>query len=211
MRRHIDWLHLVVWLTIMVFCIGFWVVTGAIFFSCESAPPPTRLSSGAIQLAGYDGAVETHWQLAELNYLEAHRLAEERGDRAMISKAAGNIGGIYLEHRRLAGAALWLERAIEADPNNREAITNLATALLLSARADTVALTRDEARARAVILYRWVLERYPNFAPAWGNLGVALLESGHVPQAIAAYEQSLQLDPHNMKVRANLELLKGAK
>ena len=204
-----DWLKLVVWLILIASCVAFWIGLGWLLVGCEPEIQPAHLG-GAVQLAGFDGLAETHWQLAELNYLEALRLGELHGDSAMVSKAAGNVGGIRLDHGDLATASLWLRRAAAADPENREARTNLATVLLLQARTDTVEARRLQAREHAVVLYRWVLERYPNYGPAWTNLGVALVESGQREPAQRAYARALELDPGDRHARANLALLEGA-
>lgn len=48
-------------------------------------------------------------------------------------------------------------------------------------------------------VYRWeqVLERDPNYAPAYNNLGVAYEALGEYDKALEAYDQALRLDPKN--------------
>ena len=40
------------------------------------------------------------------------------------------------------------------------------------------------------------MEIEPTFVDAWSNLGIALAELKQFDQALCAYRQALQLDPH---------------
>jgi cytochrome c-type biogenesis protein CcmH/NrfG len=48
---------------------------------------------------------------------------------------------------------------------------------------------------RAAVHYRGYLESRPNDSPVWFRLGVALLEAGRVPDALAAFGKAVEFDP----------------
>jgi len=75
-------------------------------------------------------------------------------------------------------------------------VNNLAVSAL-SASDYTLA----EARVRAV------LKLAPEFAPAWGNLGVILRRRGDIPGAIDAYRRALALEPRDPAILGNLATL----
>jgi len=52
-----------------------------------------------------------------------------------------------------------------------------------------------------------VLKLAPEFAPAYGNLGVILRRRGDIPGAIDAYRRALALEPHDPAILGNLALL----
>jgi Flp pilus assembly protein TadD len=66
----------------------------------------------------------------------------------------------------------------------------------------------DELRAGhpdvAVRHFRNAVKLAPEFAPAWGNLGVALRRVNDVPAAFQAYERALAIEPDNPTVLTNL-------
>ena len=82
------------------------------------------------------------------------------------------------------------------------------TALYLNNRgADELRLRNTEAAAR---LFSDAVKLAPQFAAAWGNLGVARRRLGDIPGALAAYAEALRGDPSNPTVLSNLALLYGA-
>lgn len=79
------------------------------------------------------------------------------------------------------------------------------TALYLNNRGS------DELRAGrpdlALALFDDAVRLAPDFAGAWGNLGVARRRVGNISGAFAAYEQALTVDPDNPTVLSNLAAL----
>jgi tetratricopeptide (TPR) repeat protein len=79
------------------------------------------------------------------------------------------------------------------------------TALYLNNRgADELRLRHPEAAER---LFANAVKLAPEFAPAWGNLGVARRRLGDIGGALAAYAEALRSDPTNPTVLSNLALL----
>lgn len=79
------------------------------------------------------------------------------------------------------------------------------TALYLNNRgADELRLRHADAAAR---LFEDAVKLAPDFAAAWGNLGVARRRLGDVDGALAAYAEALRLDPGNPTVLTNLVTL----
>ncbi len=79
------------------------------------------------------------------------------------------------------------------------------TALYLNNRgAEELRLRHPEVAAR---LFADAVKLAPEFAPAWGNLGVARRRLGDVAGALAAYAEALRSDPTNPTVLSNLALL----
>jgi Flp pilus assembly protein TadD len=59
----------------------------------------------------------------------------------------------------------------------------------------------------ALALFEDAVRLAPDFAGAWGNLGVARRRGGNISGAFAAYEQALTVDPDNPTVLSNLAAL----
>jgi Flp pilus assembly protein TadD len=79
------------------------------------------------------------------------------------------------------------------------------TSLYLNNRgADELRLGRPDL---ALTLFDDAVRLAPDFAGAWGNLGVARRRAGNVTGAFAAYEEALLVDPDNPTVLSNLAAL----
>ncbi|HET7436560.1 MAG TPA: hypothetical protein VFN10_17760 [Thermoanaerobaculia bacterium] len=71
---------------------------------------------------------------------------------------------------------------------------------------DGFAATRAERHVDAAVLYRRAI-RFRSTADAWNNLGWSLASIGYNAQAIAAYEETLRLNPAYDRARNNLRIL----
>lgn len=70
----------------------------------------------------------------------------------------------------------------------------------LRAREHERAFEREEAAA----CYRRALERDPEFASAWTNLGSLLAEAGELESARDAFDEALRIDPEQTEAQTNL-------
>jgi len=59
-------------------------------------------------------------------------------------------------------------------------------------------------RAEAVFALERLVESFPDYAPAYNDLGVLYGDQGNAEKALAAYEKSVSLDPENATFRKNL-------
>ena len=59
-------------------------------------------------------------------------------------------------------------------------------------------------RGEAVFALEKLVESYPDYAPAYNDLGVLHGETGNLERALAAYEKAVSLDPENATFRKNL-------
>jgi len=59
-------------------------------------------------------------------------------------------------------------------------------------------------RAEAVFALERLGDSFPDYAPAYNDLGVLYGESGDFPRALASYEKAVSLDPANATFRKNL-------
>jgi tetratricopeptide (TPR) repeat protein len=76
------------------------------------------------------------------------------------------------------------------------------TALYVNNRgADALRLRLPQAAAHQ---FETAVRLAPRFAPAWGNLGVALRRMGDISGALHAYQRALEIDPTNPTVLSNL-------
>ncbi len=129
------------------------------------ASAPVLLVRGTAQAAlGPPGAAEP-WLRA------ACRLAPAD------ARAALHLGNVLIDLDRWDEAAIWLDLAIERDPELPEALTSRG-----------VLFARCGALATAQTYHRRALAQRPNFAEAWSNLAAALLLAGDYPAGFAAYE-----------------------
>ena len=82
------------------------------------------------------------------------------------------------------GARGWLEEEVRLRPENREPIEMIAHLLAMQGRY-----------REAEEILREQTGRFPGDAPAWSNLGVVLTREGRLPEARAAFEEAVRLDP----------------
>lgn len=91
-----------------------------------------------------------------------------------------------------AAIAGW-QRALELDPSDARARTNLGGLYLRQGRLEPAAAE-----------FRRALEAKPESVEARNNLGLVLLQTGQVEEAGRQFRQSLELDPQSMEALVNL-------
>jgi tetratricopeptide (TPR) repeat protein len=105
-------------------------------------------------------------------------------------------GAELAKEGRLPEAEAACERALEIDPQNVVACSNLIT--ICSRRRQT---------ERAEEYYRTALHLNPNFPPTHFAYGLHLLRLGDLPRAEAAFHRTLAADPHHADAHSNLGYL----
>jgi tetratricopeptide (TPR) repeat protein len=58
----------------------------------------------------------------------------------------------------------------------------------------------------AILLYREAIEKDPELASAWNNLGIALFRRARFREAVDAYEKAAKIDPQNADIYFNMGL-----
>jgi tetratricopeptide (TPR) repeat protein len=109
------------------------------------------------------------------------------------------LGNAFFNLDRIEEAETAYRRAIELDPRQQHAQSNLG-----------VTLARQGQLGEAIAHYRLAIAASPDFAPAHNNLGDALRAQGKVEEAIEAYEDALRADPGYARAAKNLENAKKA-
>ncbi|MBW4593151.1 MAG: tetratricopeptide repeat protein, partial [Brasilonema angustatum HA4187-MV1] len=120
---------------------------------------------------------------------EYARLADE------IVTVHFNQGLALYKQGKLDQAIASYRKALQIDPNDRDAHNNLGNALYEQGKLD-----------QAIASYRKALQIDPNDPNAHYNLGNALYEQGKLDQAIASYRKALQINPNDAYAHNNLGL-----
>ena len=137
--------------------------------------------------------------------------------------------GLALEATEPARAIAAYERALAGRPDLADALNNLGRLHHEAAQADlatphaagpraatpsiapvprpAVAADNTTAVARAESCYRLAICAQPDIALYWFNLGVSVEDQGRSSEAIAAYEQAIELDPRLADAHFNLSRL----
>jgi tetratricopeptide (TPR) repeat protein len=105
-----------------------------------------------------------------------------------------NLGIIFLEQGRLDDAISNLQAAIDVRPENAPAHDNLAKALL----------RKGGHTAEAMVHYHKLLEIEPDNVEARNTLGTALIQQGHLREAIEQWQEALAIQPENGNAASNL-------
>jgi tetratricopeptide (TPR) repeat protein len=134
------------------------------------------------KVAGYDSC---------LKRLEA--LTESWGRTAEVL----NLMGLCYKHlERPEDAVRVLSEALEKSPEHVDSALNLAQ------------LYFESGIKRARQLIKNVVDRRPEVASAWFNLGVLALADGEVEEARRAWEKAAELDPNDERTRTSLKMVK---
>jgi tetratricopeptide (TPR) repeat protein len=130
----------------------------------------------------------SYWRDSET--LFTHALAVTRNNDV----AMNNLGIIFLEQGRLDDAISNLQAAIDVRPENAPAHDNLAKALL----------RKGGHTAEAMVHYHKLLEIEPDNVEARNTLGTALIQQGHLREAIEQWQEALAIQPENGNAASNL-------
>jgi Flp pilus assembly protein TadD len=134
-------------------------------------------------------------------YIQPRSVAERRGDLVYIMS---HVVAVYPLHDRYVVFDFYRTRE-NADQRIRLLDDFELAALYVNNRAVSALAAGDYALAEARL--RAVLKLAPDFAPAYGNLGVILRRRGDVPGAIDAYRRALALAPRDPSILGNLAAL----
>jgi Flp pilus assembly protein TadD len=134
-------------------------------------------------------------------YINTRMNAERRGDLVL---AMSHVVAVYPLHDRYVVFDFYRNRE---DPSRQIKLLDdfELAALYVNNRAVSALAMGDTTLAEARL--QAVLKLAPDFAPAYGNLGVILRRRGDIPGAIEAYRRALALEPHDPAVLTNLAAL----
>ena len=144
-----------------------------------------------------------------------------------VAEFHNNLGGAYLDLRRLSEAESSFRRAVQLKPDYAVAHSNLGNVLreqgnlddAISSCRQAVRLNANYADAHvnlgnaqlakgnldhAVTSYRRAIELNPNAALTHSNLGNALKDQGKLDQAVASYQCALERQPDLAEAHNNL-------
>ncbi|HEV8201232.1 MAG TPA: alkaline phosphatase family protein [Candidatus Polarisedimenticolia bacterium] len=113
--------------------------------------------------------------------------------------ALANLGGLYLQENRVPEAVSVLESALEKDPRNVEARTNLIVALGMEKNLDAARGRFEDGEKQGL--------KAPQFYNAWAY---ALHLNGRREEALEALRQSLRLDPRQDDARRLQQMIETA-
>jgi tetratricopeptide (TPR) repeat protein len=137
----------------------------------------------ALSLKGKFEEATTHY----LEALESPALVDPSDTSLALGNALFNLG-------RIEKAEAAYRRAIELDPGNQHAQSNLG-----------VTLARQGKLGEAVDHFRLAIAASPDFAAAHNSLGDCLRAQGKLEAATEAYENALRADPGFAPAARNLE------
>jgi Flp pilus assembly protein TadD len=134
-------------------------------------------------------------------YIQPRSMGEKRGDLVYIMT---HVVAVYPLHDRYVVFDFYRTRE---DPSRRIRLLDdfELAALYVNNRAVAALSAGDYALAEARLVA--VLKLAPDFAPAYGNLGVILRRRGDIPGAIDAYRHALALAPRDPSILGNLAAL----
>jgi Flp pilus assembly protein TadD len=110
------------------------------------------------------------------------------------ARVHANLGSAYLASGRAVEARRAFEKAMAIDPSLVEAVTALAN----------VHIDHTKEWSEAQRLLGEVVQRAPDYAPAYVSLGVMSLRGGDLSRAAQLFEKVLELDQRNQAALYNL-------
>jgi tetratricopeptide (TPR) repeat protein len=124
------------------------------------------------------------------------------------------IGGPVIDYYRLVNSATYLQRAgryeasaaqwkkvLELNPDDEAAHRNLGNMLLMTGHREESGAHLSKA---SEIKLRAAIEAAPASAPGFNSLGVLLVQTGRVQEAVAQFQIAVELKPDFAAARANL-------
>ena len=109
-----------------------------------------------------------------------------------------------------------MREAVQRWPEDAAAHFNLAAAIFMKLKADWAHLElwedladEEDLAEECFTSLKDAINRDPDMAPAYKDLGTLLALRGRTERAIEAWEQALKVDPDQPTLRADLEMLKS--
>ena len=169
-------------------CLAIGLVLGYLFRGSASRPVPTSVTT---QMPAAAGAAAGQPQMPSLEDMK--RMADKKAEPLLAklktdpnnSDLLNQIGTLYKATHQFKEAAGYFQRAIDADPKNVAARTDLASCLYYEGDADG-----------AINQLQQSLRYDPKDANSLFNLGMIRLQAKNDPSgAVAAWQQLLKLNP----------------
>ncbi|TPW12829.1 MAG: hypothetical protein FD129_1391, partial [bacterium] len=123
---------------------------------------------------------------------EAVRPVATLADASPDARSQVNLGIVLAKEGRMEEAEAAFRRALAADPNDRTAVSNLATAQI----------RREEFASAESLLVR-LLSADPGYTLGWNNLAICHQRQGRMEEALASYGRAIQLQPSDQRSRMN--------
>lgn len=115
------------------------------------------------------------------------------------NEVRNNLGIVYLQTGRYEDAARAFMTALTYQPNHAQILSHLG-----------IAYTHLGLYEQAIQMYQWAIESDASFVQAHVLLGDVCLGTGQIACAREAYQNALQLQPHNHDILDKLETIKSA-
>lgn len=148
-------------------------------------------------LNNYGLALHEEGELAEAHKC-FHEVIRVHPDYQQLSDVYMNIGSIYRQLNNFKQAVEYNQKALNVEPRNYKAMTNLGVTLI----------TNGDAEA-ALPYFEKALELSPNNAEFHTNLGQALIVLERKEDAARHFHRALELDPRSDRARYNLQQSKN--
>lgn len=177
----------------------------------------TNLGEALLRLARFREAVDhlRHALSIEPDYAEAHyNLWLALGKLGRWDEAVDHLRR-EVALRSTFAAHLRAARALQGLNRQQEALEELQSAERLRPRSAVVAFERGNLYLgwgkpqQAAAAYREAIVRYPGWALAHNNLGLALERQGEFAQAERHYSQAIRISPDHAPARRNLDRLRA--
>ena len=185
------WVRITVWVTIFAF-VG--TVAGYGLFQAFSSFGNNGATNGASQVTAGLDSINAVYE-PQVTAIETQLAGDEENLNVLISLGTTYMNWAYALYNSTDAAAqaqfgptmssavpIW-ERAYEIDPESKEIGGDLASSLYYSGQED-----------RAITLAREVLEKNPDYATVWFNLGVFLTNSNDTAGATEAFNKAIETD-----------------
>lgn len=130
---------------------------------------------------------EGRLSLAEKGYLKVLKINPEWG------QVLNALGTVYQDQGEQEKARSFFEKAANLRPPNLSACYNLARLK-----------QQDNDHKNALILYKNILNKQPDYGEVWNNLGIAYRETGVLDEAMSCFQKAVEFSPEMAEAWNNL-------
>ena len=113
-------------------------------------------------------------------------------------RTLGNLGEWHLARNSFAEALMWLDTAIDLDPNYYEVRVNRVAALIELRQLDQAHIEAER-----------LVQSHPTRPEPYGNLGNVLFSEGKLKESIEQYKKALEIRPDYAEAHFSLIALQG--